>query len=107
MELEELDIAQRRAHPVREGPAVARRHDRIRGDGVELTHAARRQDDRRRRQCGERAVARERDHALHAPRGEEQLCDLRVLSDLDERMVGHDPREAAHQHRPGPVAARV
>ena len=49
MELQELDVAQLGAHVVRQRPAIARRHERIGREGVELSHAARRQNDRRSR----------------------------------------------------------
>ena len=45
MELEKLEIAQLGAHLPRERPAVAGRHQRIGGDGVELAHTAGREHD--------------------------------------------------------------
>ena len=107
MELQELEVAQLRAHLVRKRPAVAGGAKRVGGDGVDLSHSAGREHDGARRNAERPALRVERHGAHHPIVLAHQTPHFRVLENGDLGQVSRHRREAAHQLGAGAVAVGV
>ncbi len=107
MELEELQVTQLCAGPVRQGPAVAGGNGGVGGDVEQLTYSAGCQHH-----CGTPTILH---HVvtMHDPDTRypsisvQKLPDFRMLQQLDLVQHPDDLGQCAHQHRAGAVTACV
>ena len=107
VELKKLDVAKVYAGAVRQRPTVRGGDLGIRGDGIELTHAAGGQDDGGGKDRPARPPVRQRNDTRGRALVGQQRGDLRVLEQLDERVVAYHVGQGADERRTGAVAAGV